>query len=144
MELTSTTVWMPVYKKELSLCELASLYQTNLALGFLPRTIAGKSRHRKFLIRLGMELNNASSMSYPNSVFASVSSYCNLLLSPAFYRQFTTTHMNSRFTTLLRLLFTHIHWHIRWKTRAVLEWGLGGFPSAGVRRSQMHLAIGVA
>lgn len=86
-------VWIPVYKQELSLPELLSLYQTAMMLKQVGSLLAGKFQHIEFLTRLSNDLPNASVKAYPDSTFSSVSSYCNLLLSPRFYAEFGSAHL---------------------------------------------------
>jgi len=87
------TVWIPVYKTKLDLPELLSLWQTATMLrSRYDVTIAGKNSHRIFLYSLAETLG-VSVRLMPDSVFRSVNSYCNLLLSPKFYQSFAGTHV---------------------------------------------------
>ena len=86
-------VWIPVYKKDLSLPELLSLFQATIILSGSGSVLAGKEHRSRFLKRLSNGLVNASVSTYPDSVFSSVLRYCNLLLSPRFYAEFGSSHL---------------------------------------------------
>lgn len=91
----TVTVWIPVYKTTLALEELMSLWQTAQMLSGRYRcVIKGKRSHRAFLNRLARRIDcNVEVSLMPDRVFASVGSYCDLLLSPKFYGLFDTSHV---------------------------------------------------
>jgi len=91
---SSVSVWIPVYKSKLRAEELLSLWQVVKKLSSDYRCVlAGKMRDYAFLQRLKSALGDVEIFTLPNAVFQSVSSYCDLLLSPRFYNLFDTSHV---------------------------------------------------
>ena len=86
---SNVLIWIPVYKSKLLLPELLALWQITQTLEKHTCILAGKRKDAQFLAKLANQLGNIETKLYPNRVFSSVSSYCNLLLSPRFYREFT-------------------------------------------------------